>query len=333
MTRKNQGVVGSMKVLCRQMEELRNTALIEKSLSQQVMPDDVKVRLADMFFDSSLFRISEGEIRHLCRNNEVFWRGVEYFMQGRVMVRDARLTKSGVEINAKVRGKSAPYYDVDIIFDKKGNLITGCDCPASARTMCKHVVAVLVCWSRKPRSFNLDVSRVVEMAPNESTIDQAFAERYRETLVRLEDIITRIHKSSKNEDFAVIQQVHTLMKMGIIDSDYAKKEIVEFVKLTSIASVSIIAALDAKYGFGAMSLYSRSTARIMGELVEMFIERTRTSSLPAEQPVIKEEKVRDDTAPKAGSEMPVGVTEKSGGSSGVSRSWDSILEEFAAKQG
>jgi hypothetical protein len=167
----------------------------------------------------------------------------------------------------------------------------------------------------------------------EGLVDPVFGERFEKALSRLQDVIERMPGSSRNEDFTVLQQVSIIMKQGAVDSKAEKREIVEFAKLTSVVSASIIAALDTKYGLGAMALYNRATAGIMGELMERFIEKVQKApAAAADRSMVKEEgQVREDAQTNT---TPVVFAEaEKKNASDVSRSWDSILEEFATAGG
>lgn len=326
------GLAGSMRLLCRQMEELREIAISNGSSATLDMPSEIINRMTQLLFENGTFSISEQEIKYLCHNNDVFWRGIEYFMQGRVLQRQIRLAKSGLEVHARVTGKSAPYYDVDIVFEAGGkHLRTRCNCPDRMHNMCKHVVAVLVCWSRKPRSFNLDIGELVH-PDGDGLVDPVFAERFENALARLEDVVERMPSSSRKEDFAVLQQLGTIMRWGSVGSKSEKRETVEFAKLTSVVSASIIAALDAKYGLGAMALYNSATAGIMGELMERFIEKVQKPTTTGQSTIKEEAQIQGDGEAHI---TPIAIrdTEKKNRSRDVSRSWDGILEEFLTSGG
>lgn len=325
-----------MRLLCRQIEELREIAMNDARPPSSDLPTFFMDRITHLLFDSKTFSISEQEIKYLCGNRDVFWRGVEYFMQGRILKRQVRLDRRDLQLYARVAGKSAPYYDVNLIFEGGGNhLRTRCTCPDRMHNMCKHVVAVLVCWSRKPRSFDLNVSQLVDGDGKRELVNPVFGERLEKALSKFEDVIKLIPHSSKDQDFDALQQVHKIMKLGVLDSGTEKREIVEFARLTSVVSAGIITAMDAKYDFGAMVLYNKATAGIMGELLERFIERTQKAPAPsAKGSLIREESmVQENRVAQTKPEMPLEVPEKKNGSGDVSRSWDGILEEFAAGGG
>ncbi len=95
--------------------------------------------------------LTRDNIRRLTTEN-VYRRGVQIFYS-KNQVRDFRVEKSHYEpekVRARVRGNNRDFYEVMLLYDRRRDRLVeySCECPAFANHVgiCKHIVAVLLCY-------------------------------------------------------------------------------------------------------------------------------------------------------------------------------------------
>jgi uncharacterized Zn finger protein len=117
----------------------------------------------------TLPRLTEAQVRALATGKS-FERGEDYFREGAVL----EPSRQGAELRAECAGTDEEPYQVCAVLGEGGVAETSCTCPYDWGGACKHVVALLLTYVRRPQSF-----RVVP--PLESLL----AERSRAELVEL----------------------------------------------------------------------------------------------------------------------------------------------------
>lgn len=303
------------------------------------------------------FVVPEEEIRNLCGDDQIYRRGVQYFAQNRVVERLAVPHPAGLDLIARVKGKSRPYYNLAIRFEMdRRHMLSRCECPVARRSMCKHVVATLLCWYRQPESFSLDLGRLSEddvddpiigSKRDSRLIDPKFAEGVQKTISLLEKTLRKIETSTKSEDFKILEGVNGITRQAGTEFRNCSRESVEYGKLVSITSASIIGAIDGKYRIGLVSTYNRMIAgSIMGHVIERFIEGIQNFRSEAQE---KEQRLdagkvglkgkgKGKAGEGRGNESELSMEEVNASklsamkgksrNGAVSRSWDSIVENF-----
>jgi len=78
---------------------------------------------------------------------KVYQRGEEYYEGGHV----TQPTLEGQVLRATVTGAEA--YDTQVMTNPSGQLSSFCTCPFVREPFCKHAIAVLLQWVRRPESF------------------------------------------------------------------------------------------------------------------------------------------------------------------------------------
>jgi len=97
-----------------------------------------------------LARITKAQVRKLA-SGKSFERGEEYFHES--MVLDP--LRQGAELRAECAGTESEPYQVFAVLDEKGVAETSCTCPYDWGGVCKHVVALLLTYVRRPKAFRV----------------------------------------------------------------------------------------------------------------------------------------------------------------------------------
>jgi uncharacterized Zn finger protein len=93
-------------------------------------------------------RLSEAQVRRLA-SGKSFERGEDYFRDGAVL----EPLIQGTELRAECAGTEQ--YQVCAVLDEKGVAETSCTCPYDWGGVCKHVVALLLAYVRRPKAFRI----------------------------------------------------------------------------------------------------------------------------------------------------------------------------------
>jgi uncharacterized Zn finger protein len=117
----------------------------------------------------TLPRLTEAQVRGLA-SRKSFERGEDYFREGAVL----EPFRQGAELRAECAGTEAEPYQVVAVLDESGVAETSCTCPYDWGGVCKHVVALLLAYVRRPQAF-----RVVQ------PLEAMLAERSKAELVAL----------------------------------------------------------------------------------------------------------------------------------------------------
>lgn len=104
--------------------------------------------------------ISESDIKHLS-NEQSFQRGTNYYSGGALF----DLVRQGNELRAYCEGSSYETYRISVELGTQGVESIHCTCPYDWGGICKHSVALLLTWVRKPDSFHT-VQPLDEMLAN-----------------------------------------------------------------------------------------------------------------------------------------------------------------------
>jgi len=322
----------SVKLLFRRFDNLK--AKLSSSALYPARPDRMHIvpngddmgNFFGVLVDEALSKISEHGIKRLCRDSNIYWRGIEYFMQGRVFERSVEWNT----IRAKVRGKSAPYYDVEVVFEQeKGgfSISMSCNCPSARNSICKHVVAVLVAWARKPESFAVSLGDAPE---RKDFTEMQFQREAHGIFSVVGDLIVSMEESAWKEDFDVVQKVQTLVRQFAQTPDGIQND--HYIKLSHVAiavCTNILVCLDKKYNLGAMRLYSRASAEVMGKVIESLVNEVherKGTSMENGKERMQAMKMKQEDIYMVQDQQQKGDLHASGK---ASRSWDSIVEEFA----
>lgn len=98
--------------------------------------------------DRKLPVISEAVVRRKS-DRQSFERGENYFMAGRVF----EPVLLGAELRARCQGSESAPYQVSVTLGKGGVAGAKCSCPRGG--FCKHIIAVLLSYIRKPRAIRV----------------------------------------------------------------------------------------------------------------------------------------------------------------------------------
>lgn len=308
----------SMKLLCRRFNDLQQRLVEEQAPNDQDnMTGSIGPPVGNLPFDELLLEIDSDAIRQLCRDKAIWWRGLDYFMQGRV----TNMSVHWDMIQARVRGKSKPYYDTQARFwrmDEKGfRASLSCNCLAFRdNKRCKHIVALLVAWARKPQSFTI-CEECFSPSPNYEMFD--IKSRTDKLLELVEDIAQASKESSWREDFEMLQNLHAMMRnLARLNKTVSPQHYYTLSHTASIIYVAIFALIDKKYGLDITALYNNAVSDLMAKLMERFVDTSRKDS---NRTVLNVENLCR-TEPAKMVEASQVVTAH------PSRSWDSIVDEF-----
>lgn len=117
----------------------------------------------------SLPKLTEAQVRKLA-TAQSFERGQRYFKDGAII----EPVLQGDELRAECAGSEYEPYELSVTFDKKGVAEMDCTCPYDQGGVCKHLVALLLTWTRKPEA----VRRL-------DSLDKMLAERSKEELIAI----------------------------------------------------------------------------------------------------------------------------------------------------
>lgn len=95
-------------------------------------------------------RLTETQVRRLA-SGKSFERGEDYFREGAVR----EPLRQGTELRAECAGTEAEPYRVVAVLDESGVAETSCTCPYDWGGVCKHVVALLLTYVRRPKTFRV----------------------------------------------------------------------------------------------------------------------------------------------------------------------------------
>lgn len=93
-------------------------------------------------------KITESMIR-AGASPESFQRGEEYYREGAV----SNTAIQGALLSGECAGTYAPYYRVQVELDEAGIAETSCSCLYEYGGYCKHIVALLLAYLHRPKSF------------------------------------------------------------------------------------------------------------------------------------------------------------------------------------
>lgn len=96
----------------------------------------------------ALPKITESMVRAVT-TPESFRRGEEYYREGAV----TNSTIQGTLLSGECAGTYAPYYRVQVELDEAGIAETSCTCLYEYGGYCKHIVALLLAYIHRPKSF------------------------------------------------------------------------------------------------------------------------------------------------------------------------------------
>ena len=105
-------------------------------------------------------KITESMIR-TGASPESFRRGEEYYREGAL----SNITIQGTLLSGECAGTYAPYYQIHVELDEAGIADASCTCLYEYGGYCKHIVALLLAYLRRPKSF------AVRKAPAELLAD------------------------------------------------------------------------------------------------------------------------------------------------------------------
>lgn len=117
--------------------------------------------------------LTEALIRRLA-SEASFRRGEEYYHKGAVR----EVTRRGETLQAEVEGSAYEPYRVQIELDAGGVVSASCSCPYDWGGLCKHIVAVLLTYVRKPQ-------KIRERPPVEELLAGLSREELQQLLTRL----------------------------------------------------------------------------------------------------------------------------------------------------
>lgn len=105
---------------------------------------------------------------------ESFRRGEDYYLQGAVL----SMTRRGDTLHAEVAGSDFAPYNIRVSFDEVGVVDATCNCPYEWGGWCKHIVAVLLAYTRGPEE-------VEELPALEETLSGLDRDQLQKLLLKL----------------------------------------------------------------------------------------------------------------------------------------------------
>src|SRR5262249_14997106 len=94
--------------------------------------------------------LTETQVRKLALAQS-FERGKSYYRDGAIL----DPVRQEMELRAQCQGSDYEPYEVSATLDKSGMAECECDCPYEHGGICKHIVALLLTYIHKPKSFRL----------------------------------------------------------------------------------------------------------------------------------------------------------------------------------
>lgn len=276
--------------------------------------------------------------------------GVDYFMQGRVSER----TTWGDNLACRVvEGKAgrfpfgtAPrlYRVILSLKESRGpghfSMSGSCDClreqPFPRRDEpCRHVIALLVAWVRKPERFQPDKA-LAEAHPAEEDYGyddegeeierrlELFEDELEETASSLHGVLSALGSTSRLDDMEFLQRLYSKLRLSLsqttLDEAAAGSPVGEALVNRSITAeslknqapmscqysgalssmaVTIFAMVDSKYGIGALGLFYSSLVSVTGKVLENLVAGVGTT--PRRRAATGEPHARE-----AGADLPSG---------------------------
>ncbi|HSG44395.1 MAG TPA: SWIM zinc finger family protein [Anaerolineales bacterium] len=149
---------------------------------------------------------------------ESFRRGEQYYREGAI----SNTTLQGTQLSGECAGTYAPYYRVQVELDEAGIASASCTCLYEYGGYCKHIIALLLAYLHRPKSFT------VCKAPDELLADldrndltsiliKLIQERP-ELYDRIEAMTSVPSKSKKKRQKKVDIEVHRRHILGIVHS-------------------------------------------------------------------------------------------------------------------
>jgi hypothetical protein len=258
--------------------------------------------------------LTEYNVRSMC-GAAVYGAGLKDYVEGRVSGKKFwKNTLSGkIDENGRrwLSGADKHFFEPTITLERSSNRprISGaCACSlASEGSLCPHVAALMIAWVRKRQEF-------VEEG-NGQTMESEFLEARRRVSDSLREVVTSIENgSSRSEDLFVLQKAHSKLRVWaadvkeVTDGDQRKYFARKFSETLNSVSFVLMSAIETKYGVGATELYNKTTVSTFARALELFVNSGHRKSTDSIR--------RKKTSPV---------------SSNVSRSWDTLLEEFARR--
>lgn len=304
----------SMKTLCRRFDDLQQMLSSEPLSDYQ---DDTDSEITDdLPYDGVLLEIDDDYIRYLCKDRSMWLRGLDYFMQGRVTARSVHWNM----LRANVKGRNRPYYDTQAIFegiaDGGFRASIGCNCMAFRdNKKCKHVVALLVAWVRKPESFE-----VCKECSSRYDFEMPDIKAQTDKILDVtSEIAMSIKQSSWREDFEMLQNLHVMSRNLARCTNLSTQRYFELSQASSMVFMTIFSLLDIKYGHDMIVLYNNTMSDLMAKMIEKFVD----SNKKTDAMTVPDAKNLFNTKPEAGMKMTSQIV-----TGQPSRSWDGIIDEF-----
>ena len=246
-----------------------------------------------------LKNMSEGVIKEFA-GATIFGRGKEYFQSQ--MVEEIKYDASRDNIQAEVSGSSGGNYDVEITAARRGIEAT-CSCPYEGYP-CKHIVAVLLAFSKKQGTF---VQQAVENEKKTASLKERVRalskERLTEILLSLiekypdcqRDLLIRMGDDPKETVGVILKQIHQIFRAFESD-EYASIKVAKQLK-------SILQAISKSQIEIRTKVYWAISDRILRELNEYGMDDE-----PLEDMAMETLDLLDNVWPKSG----ISAEEKAG---------------------
>ena len=93
-------------------------------------------------------KLTEAQVRAMA-SEKSFERGTGYYLDGAVI----EPVSQGMELRAECAGSEQESYQISVTFDAEGIAQTSCTCPYDWGGICKHLVALLLTYTRRPQAF------------------------------------------------------------------------------------------------------------------------------------------------------------------------------------
>src|SRR5437763_14208792 len=95
-------------------------------------------------------RLTEAQVRKLA-SGQSFERGEDYLRGGAIL----EPVSQGMELRTECAGSKAEPYQVSAVLSEEGIVETSCTCPYDWGGACKHSVALLLIYVRRPKAFRV----------------------------------------------------------------------------------------------------------------------------------------------------------------------------------
>lgn len=243
--------------------------------------------------DYLLPKLDEDDLKYLCRYNiQLYQRGLEYYMQGRVKDRCIEFNT----LKARVIGRSKPYYDTSLTFLEDANgyrIKMNCTCPSIKHNggICKHIVSIIIAWIREPATFSVNIDYNLIKEANGSII---IAEHMPKIMGSLYKVVECIDKSSIKEDIEILKHLGMLIKK-IDRIGYNAK----LYNLTNAILLNIMEKFDTKYGSNIINIYKDTILNMLDKVIDNITGR-------------KDIKIRNDN-------------------NDIYRTWDAVIDNISDK--